>query len=208
MSAPGKSPIRFYFDFVSPYAYLASTQVQALATRYGREVDWRPVLIGITIMKVMGIKPLMETPLKREYLAKDGPRMARLLGVPLVLRPIPNRNSLAAMRAFLWLKAKDPALAVSFAQRVYARRWAEGADVTSPEIVADLAEPLGIARGELLAAVESQPVKDALKTAVDEAIAEGVFGVPTFIVDGESIWGSDRLWMLEHWLQHGRWEKV
>ena len=62
--------------------------------------------------------------------------------------------------------------------------------------------------GELLAAVESQPVKDALKVAVDEAIAEGVFGVPTFIVDGESIWGSDRLWMLEHWLQHGRWEKV
>ena len=98
MSAPGKSPIRFYFDFVSPYAYLASTQVQALATRYGREVDWRPVLIGITIMKVMGIKPLMETPLKRDYLAKDGPRMARLLGVPLVLRAIPNSNSLAADR--------------------------------------------------------------------------------------------------------------
>ena len=142
----------------------------------------------------------METPLKRDYLAKDGPRMARLLGVPLVLRAIPNSNSLAAMRAFLWLKAKDPALAVSFAQRVYARRWAEGADVTSPEIVADLAEPLGIARGELLAAVESQPVKDALKVAVDEAIAEGVFGVPTVDTGEKLYFGNDRLDLLDRHL--------
>ena len=68
-------------------------------------------------------------------------------------------------------------------------------------IVADVAEPLGIARGELLAAVESQPVKDALKVAVDEAIAEGVFGVPTFIVDGVRYWGQDRLGFVDRALE-------
>jgi 2-hydroxychromene-2-carboxylate isomerase len=169
-------------------------------------VEWKPVLIGITIMKVMGMKPLMETPLKRDYLMKDAPRVARLLGVPFTHRLLPNVNSLAAQRAFLWLKARDPALAVRFAHRVYAHRWGEGNDITSPAVVAELAAPLGVATVELLEAIGSEEAKDALKQAVDEAIARGVFGVPTFIVDGESIWGSDRLWMLEHWLAHGRWD--
>ncbi len=60
-------------------------------------------------------------------------------------------------------------------------------------------------RTALLGAVASAEMKAALREAVDEAIAKGVFGVPTFIADGEPIWGVDRLWMLEHWLRHGDW---
>ena len=78
------APIEFYFDFISPYGYLGSTQVEALAARYGRTVDWKPVLLGITVMKVMGLKPLPETPLKKDYILIDKPRMATLLGVKLV----------------------------------------------------------------------------------------------------------------------------
>ena len=77
-----EAPIEFYFDFISPYAYLGSTQIDAVAARHGREVDWKPVLIGITIMRIMGIKPLMDTPMKQDYLRHDGPRMAQLFGVP------------------------------------------------------------------------------------------------------------------------------
>ena len=123
------APIEFYFDFISPYGYLGSTQVEALAARYGRTVDWKPVLLGITVMKVMGLKPLPETPLKKDYILIDKPRMATLLGVPLVEHGLKGVNSLAASRAFLWLKAQDPALAVRFAHRIYERLWVQGKDI-------------------------------------------------------------------------------
>jgi 2-hydroxychromene-2-carboxylate isomerase len=198
--------VEFYFDFISPYGYLGSTQIDALAAKHGREVDWKPVLIGITILKIMGMKPLPETPLKGDYLKHDLPRMAKLLGVPIRYHGIQGINSLAASRAFLWLKARDPALAKRFARAVYAKLWAEGVDITPAQAVADIAAPLGVDRGELLRAVASDEAKDALKRAVDEAIGKGVFGVPFFIADGEPIWGGDRLWMLEHWLEHGSWD--
>ena len=203
-----KPPIEFYFDFVSPFGYLGSTQIEAVAARHGREVDWRPVLIGVTVLKIMGMKPLTETPLKKDYLRHDAPRMARLLGVPFRFHDRKGGNSLAASRAYLWLKARDPGLAKRFAQGVYARLWVEGRDITAAQSVAEVAAPLGVERNELLAAIESPQARQALHDAVDAAVAKGVFGVPTFIVDGEPIWGSDRLWMLEHWLKHGSWNAV
>lgn len=199
------APIEFYFDLISPYGYLASTQIETLAAEYGREVDWRPVLLGITVMKVMGLKPLPETPLKKDYVARDIPRMAALLGVPLVLHGLRGHNSLAASRVFLWLKAADPALAKRFAQRIFARLWIRGLDITPAAAVADEAAALGVDREAALAAAGSAEMKEALRSAVDAAIAKGVFGVPTFIVDGEPLWGVDRLWMLERWLRNGNW---
>ena len=203
-----KPPIEFYFDFVSPYGYFGSTQIEAIAARHGRAVDWRPVLIGVTVLQIMGMKPLTETPLKKDYLRHDAPRMARLLGVPFRFHDRKGGNSLAASRAFLWLKARDAALARNFAQGVYARLWTQGKDITAAQSVAEVAVPLGVDRDELLAAIETPQAKQALKDAVDVAVAKGVFGVPTFIVDGEPIWGSDRLWMLEHWLKHESWDAV
>lgn len=199
------APIEFYFDLISPYGYLASTQIEPLAARYGREVDWKPVLLGITVMKVMGLKPLPETPLKKDYVARDVPRMAAVLGVPLVMHGLKGHNSLAASRVFLWLKAKDPALAKRFAQRIFALLWVRGMNITSGEVVADEAAALGVDRQAALAAADSAEMKAALRNAVDAAIAKGVFGVPTFIVDDEPLWGVDRLWMLERWLRNGNW---
>ena len=200
-----RAPIEFYFDPISPYGYLASTQIEALAARYGREVDWKPVLLGITVMKIMGLPPLMQTPLKKDYVRHDKDRMAKLLGVPMVQHAIEGVNSLSASRAFLWLKANDPQLAVRFAHRIYERLWVLGLDITPAEAVADVAAALGVDRAALLAAIDSTQMKAALRDAVAAAVAKGVFGVPTFIVDGEPIWGVDRLWMLEHWLRHGDW---
>ncbi len=130
------APIEFYFDFISPFGYLASTQIEALAARYGREVDWKPVLLGITVMKVMGLPPLMQIPLKKDYLQRDKPRMAKLLGVPFRDHGLEGVNSLAASRAFLWLNTQDAALAKRFAQRIYAALWVEGRDITPAETVA------------------------------------------------------------------------
>ncbi len=202
------SPIAFYFDFISPYAYFGSTQIESLAARYGRSVDWRPVLLGITVIKIMGMKPLPETPLKGPYLHEDAPRMARLFGVPFKHHGLKGINAVVAMRAFLWLKAQDPALARRYADRVFARLWVQGEDITSVEACAEEAIALGVDANTLTAAIKTDAVKESLKTAVDEAVAEGVFGVPFFIVDGQKIWGGDRMWMLEHWLRHQTWDRA
>jgi len=202
------APIEFYFDLISPYGYFASTRIEALAARYGRKVDWKPVLLGITVMKIMGMKPLMEVPLKKDYLAHDKPRMAKILDVPFREHGLKGVNSIAAMRSFLWLKAQDPVLAVQFARRIYDRLWVRSLDITPVAAVLEEAAVLGVDTVTLSAALETEPVKQALKDAVDAAVAKGVFGTPYFIIDGEPVWGVDRLWMLEKWLKDGRWEAV
>jgi 2-hydroxychromene-2-carboxylate isomerase len=199
-------PVDFYFDFISPYAYIASTQIDALAARHGRTVTWRPVLIGVTVMKVMGIKPLMETPMKSDYLRHDAPRMAKAYGIPFKYHDVRGGNSLAASRTFLWLKNQDHELAMRFARRMFERLWVDGLDITPREDVVAEAAALGVNGHDLLVAITSPQGKQALNVAVDEAINSGVFGVPFFIADGEPIWGGDRLWMLDHWLKHGSWD--
>jgi 2-hydroxychromene-2-carboxylate isomerase len=198
--------IAFYFDFISPYAYIASTQIDALAARHGRSVTWRPVLIGVTIMKVMGIKPLTETPLKSDYLRYDAPRMAKIYGAPFKYHGLTGINSLAACRTFLWLQRQDGDLALRFARRIFERLWVDGLDITAADDVAAEAAALGVDGRALLNMILSAAGKQALNIAVDNAIGRGVFGVPFIIADGEPIWGGDRLWMLEHWLTHKSWD--
>jgi 2-hydroxychromene-2-carboxylate isomerase len=198
------APIDFYFEFASPYGYLASTQIDALAARHGRTVAWHPIMLGAAF-KETGARPLMQTPLKGPYLMHDVPRFARLLGVPLTLPPVMPMNSLAASRACLWLEENDRELARRLAQALFHAHWGEGHDLGQPEAVADVAALLGIDRAELLAAVAEQRIKDRLKARTQAAIERGVFGSPFIVVDGEPFWGADRLAQVEAWLRKGGW---
>lgn len=199
-------PIEFYFDFLSPYGYLAATKIEDLAAKYDRSVIWRPFLLGITVLKVMGLKPVMETPLKADYVVKDLERMANMLDVPLNLSTNGPTNSRAAARAFYWVQDKDEQLAKELAFALLTRQWVRGEDISEAELIADEATSLGIDREELLQALASSKLKEHLSREVDKAIERGVFGSPTFCVDGEILWGVDHLQMLEHWLCHGSWE--
>ena len=202
------APIDFYFDFISPYGYLAATRIEAIGETYARPVAWRPFLLGVTVLQVMGIKPLMETPLKSDYLVVDRPRMAKLLGAELTIPDLDGVNGVAASRAFYWLAERDGAAARALARRLLERLWVEGRDITDPAAVVDEAGSLGVDRDALAAALGERRVKDLLRSAVDAAVARKVFGSPFFIVDDQPIWGVDRLWMIEHWLRHGSWERT
>ena len=204
LHSAGTTPILFYFDFLSPYGYLGSVAVARLGERLGRPIEWRPVLLGVTVLKVMGLKALPDTPVKRDYVFHDVARLARLLDIPLQRCPAPMR-SLSAMRAWTWFALRDPALAVRFGQALFHAQWAEARDMSAPEAVAALAAGFGPTPAEVLEAIEGAPVKDALRTWVEEAVAAGVFGVPSFVVDGEMFWGVDRLPMLERWIETGGW---
>lgn len=200
------SPIDFYFDFISPFGYLASTKIEEIADRHGRQVVWRPFLQGVTVLQVMGLKPLMETPLKADYMMIDRPRMARLFGVPMNIPDLDGVSSVAASRAFYWLTDRDVVIAVAFAKAVFRRLWVEGKDITQPETVAELSAEVGADSIDLTASLASPQLKDRLRRELDAAVARKVFGSPFVIVDDQPIWGADRLWMLEHWLEHGTWD--
>jgi 2-hydroxychromene-2-carboxylate isomerase len=198
------APIEFYFEFASPYGYLASTQIDALAGRYGRTVTWRPIMLGAAF-KETGARPLTQTPLNGPYLLHDVPRFARLLSVPLTLPPVMPMNSLAASRACVWLDEDSPDQAKSLAKTLFRAQWGEGRDLAQPEAVAKVALELGIDRDALLAAVADQRIKDRLKAQTQAAIERGVFGSPFIFIDGEPFWGADRLAQVEAWLARGGW---
>lgn len=201
-------PIKFYFDFISPFAYLGSVAVERLAARLGRDVAWRPVLVGITILKIMGMKPLPETPLKGPYLQRDFVRQAGYLDVPLAGDAAPITQSIAPlppMRAFTMLNETDSALAKRFGQEVFHTRWVRRENPSTPEGLTGIGRRLGIDPDRLIAANDDKAVKERLTILVNDAIAQGVFGVPTFQVGTELFWGADHLPQLERWLETGGW---
>ncbi len=198
------APLEFYFDFSSPYGFLASLRIDELAQRHGRSVDWKPILLG-AVFKVTGQQPLLEIPLKGDYTKHDLPRFARLWRTPIKMPPVFPFSSVAASRAFYWLHQRDSAKAVAFAKAGLAAAWQGQQDLGKTDIVADLVVALGHSREDVLAGMVEPATKDILRATVDAAIAKGVFGSPFIIVDNEGFWGADRLWQVEEWLKRGGW---
>ena len=196
--------IDFYFDFSSPYGYLAAQSIDELGARHDREVRWRPFLLG-AVFKTTGQQPLLDIPLKGTYARHDMARSARRLGVPFV---VPERfpfASIAACRAYYYLAGRDQDLAKQLARALFHAAFGEGRDIGPAEAVVAEAAGLGLAKAEVSAALQDLEVKERLKAEVAKAEAAGVFGSPYFVVDGEPFWGHDRLADLDRWLETGGW---
>lgn len=198
------SPIDFYFDFSSPYGYLASERIDDVAGRYGRTTVWRPFLLG-AVFKVVGTAPLLDYPMKGDYARRDMVRSARLFGVPFAMPKDFPSASIAACRAFYWLTDRHPGLAKPFARAIYRRYFVDTKPIEPAAPVIEVAGALGVDTGEITAALQDSAVKERLKTEVDAALKRGVFGSPFIFVDDEPFWGSDRLDQIERWLEKGGW---
>lgn len=196
-------PIDFYFDFSSPYGYAASARIDAIAARHGREVRWRPILLG-AVFKLTGSQPLTGIPMKGDYSRRDFARTARLMGLPFTMPPTFPFASVPHARAFYWIEAQDAGKARMFARGVYQVIFGEGRDVTSEDL-ARIAGQLGYDPGDLARGMQEPAVKERLKAEVDTAIARGVFGSPYIFVDDEPFWGADRLDQVDRWLETGGW---
>lgn len=196
------APIEFFFDFSSPYSYLLSEKIEAVATRHGRSVAYKPILLGAAF-KVTGMAPLVEVPVKGDYSRRDFERSARFHGVAFQMpTPFPV-GTVTAARALLWLQGNGSAKSVPFVHRALRAYFAEGRNIGEPAVVGQIATELGIDGAALLAGAQEPAIKDRLKKQVDEAIARGVFGAPFVFVDQEPFWGHDRLDQIDRWLQYG-----
>lgn len=198
------APIEFYFDFSSPYGYFASERIDGIAAKYGREVIWRPILLGL-VFKVTGGQPIPTLPLKNTYGLHDMVRSARLYGIPFRVPSAFPVATQAPCRAFYWAWDRDRALAKRLAKALFQAYFVEDKDFSSPDITAEVAATVGIERDELLAALADPQVKDRPRNETQAAIDQGVCGSPFIIVDREPFWGADRLEHVEKWLAAGGW---
>ncbi len=198
------APIDFYFDFSSPYGYLAAQRIEALGAAVGRAVVWRPFLLGVVFQET-GSKPLNQIPLKGDYATRDFARMARRYGVPYVVPPDFPFHSVAPCRAFYSLCDQDPVAAKGLAKALYHAAFGTGRRVSKAEVVAEVAGEQGLDADAVRAALQAPAVKERLRNEVEAARAAGVFGSPFFIVEGEPFWGQDRLADLEAWIREGGW---
>lgn len=198
----GRTPIAFYFDFSSPYSYIASEWIGALAARHGRTVRWHAVLLGATF-QAAELKSPVSHPIKREYSMLDFERSARFAGVPLTMpQPFPIATQNAA-RLFWWLDAQNESRAIAWARHALRAYFTRGVNLGDPPALAALSQEFGLLQGEGEAVWSDPAWKDRLKQANEQAIAAGVFGAPFFVIDGEPFWGNDRRAQMERWLEKG-----
>lgn len=196
--------IDFYFEFYSPYAYLASHRIDDIAAKNGYSVNWRPFMLGATF-SITGHGPLTDTPLMGEYSLLDMERNARLYNVPFQMPAEFPKVSLSCARAFYALVDDQPEQAKALAKGIYHEIFSLGNDGTQPETIARLAKENGIDAEALLESIQTPEIKQRLKYETENAIKRGVFGAPFFFVDQQPFWGNDRLDQLDRWLETGGW---
>jgi 2-hydroxychromene-2-carboxylate isomerase len=184
--------VDFYFDFGSPAAYLAYTQLPRLASDTGATVIMRPILLG-GVFQATGNRPPASVPIKGTYLFEDMSRYARRYGVPLNMNPHFPIITTTLMRADIGLQMHhDPGLA-RYRDAMFQAIWVDGHNMNDPAIVGTVLVSAGFDPIALLALAAEQAVKDQLKTVTLAAVERGVFGAPTFFVGNDMFWGQDRL---------------
>ncbi len=194
---PGK--LEYFYDFVSPFTYLANSQLPGIVMRTDCELIARPFFLG-GVMKATGNAPPAHVPAKGAYMFGDLGRWARRYGVTIQMPAVFPFSSLKAMRGAIVAERQDR-------ERVYRNAcfhaiWAEGIDVGSSEGLSLVAERAGLDPVAFSTAIEQQDVKDALTANTNEAVERGAFGAPTFFVNGaEMFWGNDRLDFVEEALR-------
>lgn len=181
----------FYYDVVCPYAYLASTQVEAVAARAGAEIEWVPVLLG-GIFRAIGqadVPARAMPPAKQHLNLLDMKRYAALYGVPLTLHPRHPLRSLDAMRLCHTVAGAER---VRLTKALYHAHFVDNRDISERAVLADYGD---------IEKVDSDDIKNALRAATDRALADGAFGVPSFVVEQHErrflFWGQDRLFFVE-----------
>jgi 2-hydroxychromene-2-carboxylate isomerase len=201
-----KEPVQFYFDFISPFGYFASLAIDDLARKYGRETEWTSMLLGVSVLKVMGLPPIVATPLKGAYVINDAKRYARRHRVPFERSSdSPTSRPVEAGRAFAWANEVSPAAAKRLAGQIFRSYFVGCLDISQDSVLRECVNEAGLCWQAFEQARAQGRATDLLRRNVDASIRRGVFGSPFFIVDSEPFFGVEKLPVVEDWLSTGGW---
>ena len=180
----------FYFDFASPYTFLAHKQIRKIEKENSIKIKYMPILLG-AILKSSGIKANVDIPIKGKYMIKDCKLCAEKLNIEFKFNNYFPIITLNLMRCVLVAEKKG--FAQNFINQVFDAIWEDGLNLNDKSIVEKLLKNMDINPKTFLMEAIKTEIKDDLKVRTDNAFQKGVFGAPTFIVNSKIFWGQDRL---------------
>jgi len=190
--------VEFYYDFSSPYTYIASERIEKICRDHGAELEWKPFLLGGVFNEIES-KPAAEIDSKLQYIKKDTVESARFYGVPFNFPEVFPVNSVRSMRGAFAASEQDKL--VEYNHLLFRIYWTEGADLSSVEVLGEAVGRIGIDPEWFVNRIGEQEIKDKLRDETAVAVERGAFGAPTMFVDDKMFWGNDRLSFLERYLE-------
>jgi len=183
--------VEFYFDFGSPYSYLAYRALPGIAAAHGAQIVWRPMLLG-GVFKASGNHSPIEIPAKHRWLQLDLKRWAARYGAAFSHNPHFPINTLTLMRGAAGMQMRGADFR-KYVEAIFHAMWEEPRNLGAPEDLALVLQQAGFDAAAFQSLVNDPAVKEQLKKNTEDAVARGVFGAPTFFVGEEMHWGQDRL---------------
>ena len=188
--------VEFFFDFGSPYTYLAYHQLPKIAARHRTTINWRPMLLG-GVFQATGNKSPIEIPAKGRYSLIDLQRWAQHFGVPLQMNPHFPINTLPLMRGAVAMQLRSEVEFQRYVAVIFRAMFEHPRNLNQPEEVAAVLAENGMDPTAFVDLINAPAAKEKLKENTAQAVARGVFGAPTFFVGEQMFWGQDRLDFVE-----------
>ena len=197
--------VEFFYDYSSPWTYLAFTKIEGLCRKYNADLQWRPFLVGGVFNTVNpSVYEFREkgVPAKQRYTAKDMSDWARYYGLKIIMPPsVFPVNSVKALRGAL-VALEHPGTFLPYSYRVFETYWGEDQDISQDEVLRKIVEAVGLDGEEYFDKIARQDYKDRIRANTDAVIERGGFGTPTIYVNGDSMFfGNDRLVLVEEELK-------
>ncbi len=193
--------IEFWYEFASPYSYMAAERIGRMAAEAGVGVEWRPFIIGPILKLRPGQASATQDapPAQKAYRRRDVERQCAAEGIALNWPSVYPRNGLLAARVAL---AADPSWREAFSRAVYRANFVDDREISDEVVIRAILQAIGQDADAALAAALSPANKAWLIERVEQAIARGIFGAPSFTIGKELFWGNDRLEQALHWAKH------
>jgi len=199
--------VEFFYDYSSPWTYLAFTKVTGVCQKYNATLEWRPILVGGIFNTVnSSVYEFRErgVPAKAKYSAKDLQDWARYYGVTIISPTVFPVNSVKSLRGAL-VALEHPGKFLPYSSRVFEAYWGEDQDISKDGVLRGIVAQVGIDPHEYFDKINRQDYKDRVRANTEEVMARGGFGSPTMFVNETSMFfGNDRLVLIEEELRRER----
>lgn len=192
--------IDFYFDFGSPYSYLAYYQLQKIAQAHQAEIVYHPIILGGIFKATQNNSPAM-VPAKAKYLFKDVVDWAKYWEIPFKFNPYFPINTFMPMRAAIGYQQRYPEQFQHYVATMFKAMFDHAVNLNDEHILHQTLEDAGLSVETYQTLIQDEQIKQLAKDKTQQAVERGLFGVPAFFVEGEMFWGQDRLNFVEQRLQ-------